>query len=90
MKTWITRQTDTLEWKVVHAESAEEAAEAAERDADEPDDGSDSWESTWVVAEAPDDFDEGRPVFPDPADFDGEEVTIEVEKEITYHFRVMS
>ena len=87
-KTWICYHSELREWKIVNAGTAEEAAEAAELEINEPDDGSNSWESTWVVGLAPDDFDEGRPVFPSPDDFDGKEVTIEVEKETIYHYRV--
>lgn len=86
-QTWIAYNADSDEWKVVSASSADDAAEAAERATDEPD-SSDSWEAAWTVAEAPDDFDDKNPSFPDPDEFEGKKVTVSVTKEIKYTYTV--
>ena len=87
-QTWIAYSEEYDVWKTVNAGNAEGAAEAAERATDEPDDASDGWSSTWIVAVAPDDFDEANPEFPDPDDFEGERRTVHVEREVSYHYSV--
>ena len=87
MRTWIALQSDTQEWKIVQSASPEDAAEAAERDSDPPDD-SNEWDATWIVAVAPDDFDDLSPTLPDPEDFNGQAVTVQVKAETTYTYRV--